>query len=383
MKVLHVIASMAPEWGGPPAAVQGMTSALARQGVYCEIVTARVPAAGDDVPPVPGVPVHCFDTEPPARLWTAYSRKLAAFLDAEAHGFDLVHAHQTMPYPTYAAFRAACKYGLPYVLSPRGDLAAWCLRHKGFRKWVYRKVLLDGVLESADALHAVSPAEAARAAELGYETPTFMIPNGVAWGEPKPRAASEFLARYPTLAGRRIVLFLGRLHRIKGVDVLARGFSMVAARFPDAALLIAGPDAGARGTMESILARTGVLDRAVFTGLLTGDHKRAALRCADLFVQLSYTEGFSHTILEALEAELPVVISEGCNFPDVAEHGAGFIVPLHEAAVCEAIGKLLSDDRLGARMGRNGRKLVRERYTWQAAAASMAACYRRLLQQNP
>ena len=383
MKVLHVTASMSPKWGGPPVAVQGLTLALIRQGVHCEIVTARGPVAGNDVLAVPGVPVHCFDTKPPARFWAAYSRKLGRFLDSEAQGFDLVHAHQTMVYSTYVAFRAARKHALPYVLSLRGELDVWPLRHKGFKKWVYRKALLDNVLKSADALHVVSPAEAARATELCCETPKFMIPNGVALGEPNPSAASEFLARYPTLAGRRVVLFLGRLHQKKGVDVLARGFSMAATRFPDAVLLVVGADEGARGTMESILERAGVSDRTVFTDLLTGDQKRAAFQCAELFVLPSYSEGFSNSVLEALAAGLPVVISEQCNFPEVAEHGAGFVVPSNDVSVCEAIGKLLSDARLGARMGCNGRKLVEERYTWQSAAASMAACYRTLLRQSP
>ena len=197
MKVLHVAASMSPKWGGPPVAVQGLTSALVRQGVYCEIVTARGSTVGNDVLSTPGIPMHNFDTEPPARFWPAYSRKLGGFLDAGAGNFDLIHAHQTMPYTTYAAFRAARKHALPYVLSLRGDLAAWALRHKGFRKWVYRKALLDNVLKSADALHVVSPAEAARAAELCCETPKFMIPNGVALGEPSPSVSVRVPGEVP------------------------------------------------------------------------------------------------------------------------------------------------------------------------------------------
>ena len=380
MRVLHVVAGMAPELGGAPAGVRGLTSALRQRGVHCEIATTRRPGAGADAPPVPGVPMHCFPTEFPAPFWPAFSRKLGRFLDAAAGGFDLVHAHQTLPYSTCAAFRAARKHALPCVLSLRGDLAAAALRYKRGRKWIYRRVLLDRMLRSADALHAVSRAEAGRVAELGYETPTFLVPNGVSPDEPDLPAASDLAARYPELAGRRVVLFLGRLHRIKGVDVLARSFARVAAKFPDTVLLVVGPDDGARGTMESILRSNGVLERAVFTGPLTGDPKRAALQCADLLVQPSYTEGFSNAVLEALAAGLPVVISESCNFPEVADHGAGFVVPLNDVAVSEAVGTLLADGRLGARMGREGRKLVTERYTWQAAAASMAGCYQRLLQ---
>ena len=378
-----MIASMAPERGGAPAGVRGLTSALRQRGVHCEIATTGWLGAGADAPPVPGVPMHRFPTEFPAPFWPAFSRKLGRFLDAAAGSFDLVHAHQTLPYSTYAAIRAARKHALPYVLSLHGDLAAAALRYKRGRKWIYRRVLLDRMLRSADALHAVSRAEAGRVAELGYVTPTFLVPNAVSPDEPDLSAASDLAARYPGLAGRRVVLFLGRLHRIKGVDVLARSFARVSAKFPDTVLLVVGPDDGARGTMESILRSNGVLERAVFTGPLTGDLKRAALQCADLLVHPSYTEGFSNAVLEALAAGLPVVISESCNFPEVADHGAGFVVPLNDVAVCEAVGTLLADGRLGARMGRNGRKLVTERYTWRAAAASMAGCYRRLLQRNP
>ena len=229
----------------------------------------------------------------------------------------------------------------------------------------------------------MSQGEATRVAELGYETPMYLVSNGVDLDEAAPHAKSEFLKNYPMLAGKRVILFLGRLHRIKGVDVLARCFATLASIFPDTVLLVAGPDDGARGEMRSILRKAGVLNRTVFTGLLTGDRKLAAYQCADLFVTLSYGDAFSNAILEALAARLPVVISEHCNFPEVAEHGAGFVVPLDDASVCEAIGKLLSDVRLGARMGRNGGKLVEERYAWQSTAASMAACYWTLLRNDP
>lgn len=383
MRVLHVIPSMSPKLGGAPAAVRGLTLALARQGVRCEIVTTRGPVAGTDALPVPGVPVHRFDTEFPAPFWPGFSRKLGAFLDAEARRFDLVHSHQTLSYSTYAAFRAARNHALPYVLSLRGELAEECLRHKRYRKWIYRQVLLNGIVRSADALHIVSRAEASHAAVLGYHTPTFLVPNGIFLDEAVPPATVDLTVEYPRLAGKRVILFIGRLHWVKGLDVLARSFAMVAGEFPDSVLLVVGPDEGARGTMESILRSNGVLEQAVFTGLLTGDHKRAAFQCADLLVMPSYSEGFSNAILEALGASLPVVISDRCNLPEVAEHGAGFVVPSNDMAVCEAIGKLLSDDGLGARMGHNGRNLVTERYTWQSSAASMVDRYRSLLRTSP
>lgn len=379
MRVLHVITSMSPEYGGPVTGARGLTSALVQQGVHCEIVTAR---GLTEVLPTPGVKIHQFDTELPAPFWRAYSRKMARFLDAEAGSFDIIHTYEIMSYATCAAFRAARKHVVPIVIQTGGSLSIPSLRRKRFRKWIYRRLLLDNILNSANALQVISQGEAARIAELGYETPMYLVPHGVALDEAAPCARSEFLEDYPALVGKRVILFLGRLHRIKGVDVLARCFATLASIFPDTVLLVAGPDDGARGEMRSILRKAGVLDRSVFTGLLTGDRKLAAYQCADLFVTLSYSDAFSNAVLEALAAGVPVVISEHCNFPEVAQHEAGFVVPLDDASVCEAIGNLLSDARLGARMGRNGRRLVEECYTWRSAAASMAACYRTLLRRS-
>ena len=131
--------------------------------------------------------------------------------------------------------------------------------------------------------------------------------------------------------------------------------------------------------MESILTSGGVIDRTIFTGMLTGKDKLAALSSADIFVLPSYSEGFSIAVLEAMAARLPVVISEGCNFPEVSEHDAGFVVEANEKPVAEAISALLSNSDLRARMGENGRKLVSERYTWQAAASKIADLYRTLV----
>ena len=163
--------------------------------------------------------------------------------------------------------------------------------------------------------------------------------------------------------------------------ILARSFVRVASGFQDVVLLIVGPDEdGTRNTVEQILRTAGVLDRAVFTGMLTGGDRLAAFACADVFVLTSYAEGFSHAVLEALAAGLPVVISEQCNFPEVAEANAGFVVPTEEAPVAEAISALLSD---GTRhVGRNGRRLVMERYTWPAIAESTADFYRTLIRTH-
>lgn len=377
---------MAPEQGGPVVSVQGLTSALLQAGIHCEIFTTFWEKDGADAMPSCAVPINRFEVEFPAHFWAGYSKRLTKTLwDRIGSGaFDLIHVHEPWHYPGFIAFLAARKYNIPYVLSPRGSFKKWCLRHKAFKKWIYMRMIQGHILKFADALHALTNEEMKSISELGYKTPVFVTPNGIdpSLFEYSPDI-SEFLVAYPDLLGKRVVLFMGRLHSIKGLDVLARGYVNLSHKFKDIALLVVGPDEdGTQKRMEAILETSPSLRSAVFTGMLTGKDKLAALACADLFVLSSYSEGFSTAILEALAAELPVVISRQCNFPEVSQHNAGFVVEPNDIAVTEAISTLLSDDELRTRMGHNGRNLVREKYTWSAIAASMASFYRRLVAQR-
>ena len=383
LKVLHIIVSLAPEQGGPAVSVPGLTQALAEAGIHCEIFTTNWKGVGDDAMLPSAVPIHRFDAGFPARFWPAYSKGLGKALwnKIGSGAFDLVHVHEPWHYAGFIAFRAARKHGIPYVLSPRGALQELCLRQKAFKKWIYRMMIQNRILKSADAIHAIVQAEKTQISELGYKTPVFVAPNGINMGpfECLPDV-SDFLAAYPKLLGKRVILYLGRLHPNKGLEVLAQSYVKIAHRFKDSALLIVGPDEdGSRKRMESILKTSPALGSTVFTGLLTGWKKLAALACADLFVLASYSDVIGNATLEALAAGLPVVISRQCNFPEVSEHDAGLVIEPNDAAVTEAISTLLSDDQLRTRMGQNGRNLVREKYSWDAIAASMAGLYQRLV----
>ena len=376
---------MSPEWGGPVTALQGLTAALEEQGVQSEIATTRGRRVGESDAPTPHSVVHRFDTDILARFWTAHSRHVAKFLKNRIREFDVVHVHEIWHYPGYVGFRAARECRIPYVLSPRGELHEQRLRHKRLKKRLYMTMLQSQIIDSADSIHALTMAEKTRIRQLGFTAPVFVSPNGVRLIHVQNSAKDvpAFLSRYPQLANKRIILFLGRMHSIKGLDVLAESFSKIAEKFQDSMLLLVGPDEDDTiRRMKSALRSSGNLDRVVFTGTLTGSDKWVAYHCAHTFVLPSYAEGFSNSVLEAMSAGVPVIISEQCNFPEVANHGAGFVVEAREQHVTDAITALLSDDDLHRRMGQNGRRLVSERYTWPNIAASMSGLYRRVIEER-
>ena len=380
LRVLHVVTSMAAQWGGTATAVAGLTKALGDFGVLSEIVTTTDASEGPLLA-TPHLTPQCFERGLGARVWSGYSPALAAHLERAIGDFDVVHVHGIWHFGGWLAARLAKRKGVHYVVSLRGGLGRGPRhkRHKRLKKRIYRALLLDAMLRNASALHAVSAAEYEYAAQLGLGTPVFVCPNGVDLAAFDELAGGATATEHETLRNRRVVLYMGRIDSLKGLDVLAQAFVEVAKERDDVALLVAGRDED--GTLEAMrrtLREAGVADRVVLAGFLVGEQKAAALARADMFVLSSYSEGFSNAVVEALAAGLPVAISRECNFPEVEEANAGFVVPSNPAEVAKAIAAILADAHLAKRMGENARRLVEEHYQWPAIANRMAQRYRAL-----
>ncbi len=388
MRVLHVLVSMAADAGGPAACVQGLTAALAGHDVQCEIATTHGGRTKAEPLPTPGVRVHGFPLSPLARLWNAHSPALARFLADNAGRFDAIHIHEPWHYPGFAAWRIAQRHGIASVLSTHGGLGERALANKRWRKQAYMGAVQRRMLDSQLAVHVLTPVEAADIARQGVAAPVLEAPNGVPvelLSRLDRALADGLLRRFPQLRDKQVVLFLGRVVAGKGPELLAQCFTALADRFPDAALLVAGPpeEADTQRRMHAVLAEAGALHRVAFAGLLTGDDKLGALALARIFVLPSRFEGFPIAPVEAIAAGVPAVISEHCNFPEVAEADAGFVLPLEEAAFATAIETLLADPDRCAAMGANGKRLAAERFAWDAIAKSFAELYRRVSLHEP
>jgi glycosyltransferase involved in cell wall biosynthesis len=139
----------------------------------------------------------------------------------------------------------------------------------------------------------------------------------------------EFYASFPQLAGKRLALFLARLHPKKGCDLLIRAFARVAFRDPLLHLVMAGPDeCGWRTELESLAARLGIHSRVVWTGPLYGAVKQGALGAADVLALPSHTENFGISVVEAMACGVPVLVSNEVNiWREIESDGAGLAAP--------------------------------------------------------
>ncbi len=205
-----------------------------------------------------------------------------------------------------------------------------------------------------------------------------IIPNGIdAAGFRSSSSVSDEQLGVPP--GVSVILFLGRLHPFKGVERLLSAFIRVANEFPNAMLVLAGPDEF--GMSERLKARSreaGLSNRVILTGMVTGERKLDWLARANLFCLPSDGEGFSIAVLEAMASATPVLLSPGCHFPEASTHGAGVIVSNHIGSIAEAMGSLLRDCRENLIVtGDRARVLVETDYQWEHVVDRLLDVYGR------
>lgn len=385
MKILHVIPSMDPAAGGPPMVAARFAAAQAKLGCQMEIVSYRFPMAEariiSSLKTIPDFEKVKLEYLPPlTKFERIFARGARRRLQPYLRQFDLIHLHGVWDPIIYAIGRLSEKIAKPYVVTLHGMLDPWALDQKRLKKKIAMALGYKHMMDHAAFLHYLNVDELRLTENLHLKAPAKIIPNGIFLEEIDPLPEKGlFRAQHPEFAQARLVVFLSRLHYKKGLDYLADAFAIVAREFPDAHLVVAGPDDGVRADFESQIDRLGIKSRVHLVGAIYGPMKLAFLRDCDCFCLPSRQEGFSVAILEALACEAPVVISPECHFPEVKESNSGIIAELKPAAIAAGIAAILRDPAVARQMGQNGRKLVISRFTWPQAAQQLINAYSEVL----
>lgn len=389
MRALHVVPSLSLRFGGPPVAVVDAALALRGLGWDCVIVATDLaePASWSgsrvvdaDLPEgACEADVRLYPARWPYRL--AYAPALGRALEELTPSVDVVHIHMLFQYPQFAAFRAARRAGVPYVVTPHGALDPHLRRRSRLLKLLTDLLWQRRMLDGAAALHFTTQEEARLVSDLGFRAPALVAPNGIRWASFQ-RLPSGRLFRQSYLGGHGgpVVMNLGRLSHKKGLDILVRAFARAAREHRDAVLALVGPDdEGLTPGLRSLAAAEGVADRVVFVGMLAGDEKRAALAAADIWALPSHTENFGLAVVEAMAAGKAVVISPAINLAsEIAAADAGVVRPQEPDAFADAFVALLRDAGRREELGQQARAFAR-RFDWSAVAPSWAALYERAL----
>jgi glycosyltransferase involved in cell wall biosynthesis len=375
LRLVHVIQILDPEGGGAVAAVKSTCAALAEQGHEVTLyATDRHPKqAGESK----GYRTVAFPMEfPPMAISLGFARAFSRLKDV-----DLVHIHQLYRFPqSFAAFFCR-RHGIPYCIQPHGSLdpVVYFKRERRATKRLYERWIERRNLENAAGIIYTARGEKEAADFLNLPTPPFIVPLGLHLSEFE-QGVKGFRDRYG-LKDRELVVWMGRLVPVKGLDILLRAFAELASQRPNAVLVLVGPDTENYAVvLQRIIKDIGLSpDRVVFTGLLRGEEKLAALKEADLFVLPSYTENFALAAMEALAMGCPVVISDRVKIaPDIAQAEAGLVIAPREEELVSAMISLLSDQGRRHRMRKAALAFVRQ-YDWPVVVGKLETAYRTMI----
>lgn len=377
MKYLHVIASLDPVNGGPPEAVRQLSLAAARQGHAPEIATLDAPDApfGAEC----GCPVHQLG--PSAGGNFRFSARLRPWLRNELPRFDAVVVDGLWQYHGPAVRIEARHANIPYFVYPHGMLDPW-FRHafpaRHAKKQLYWLAVERRVVRDARALLFTCEEERrlARHTFWPYRAAEFVAPIGTPGPACDAAAGREaFLARFPALRGRPFLLFMGRIHPKKGIDLLLRAVARLQADGAHWPVVVAGPDAdGELPALRRLADSLGLRD-VTWAGMLTGDVKWGAMYCGSAFVLPSHQENFGIVVAEALACGLPVLISNRVNiWREIEADEAGMVDEDSEAGTTRLL-KAWSSLDAGARAGfsERARRTFASRFHVDAAARSLVA----------
>jgi glycosyltransferase involved in cell wall biosynthesis len=294
---------------------------------------------------------------------------MAAALQRDGMSVDIVHLHSVFLWPTLVAARWAASSGRPYILTPRGMLAAELIaRRSRWAKRAWIALFERSTIARAAAVHLTSNGELADFTAMGFQARRVeVIPNGVD-PPPFPDASEAHVSiRKP------YVLFIGRVSWKKGLDRLIPAMATV----PAAELLIVGnDDEGYRSTLEAIGKRHCVSDRVHFLGEVDGSEKWSLIRRAALLALTSYNESFGLVVLEAMAAGCPVLVTPEVGLAtEVLASGAGVVVPGDPDAIGSAIRGLLQRPEERRRMGEQGSYAANSKYSWASIADRIESLY--------
>lgn len=379
MRVLHVVPSLDPSTGGPARSVPALCGALQAAGTNVSLYTFRRPGApatvnnNDD-----GFLIDWYHPWSGTRQLPtgSFYRRLCR----EVNNVDLVHLHSIWNPAISAAALACRRAGAPYIVSVRGMLQTKALHRKRWLKEIYYRLCERYTLAGAHALHFFTQGEAADSRYVADgKVPFVVIPNGVDPDLAHGIQRGRFRSGYAPLQGKRIMLFLGRVHWSKGLELQLDTLALLLKDFPTLVWVLAGPDSGAWSRLWSLARRRGLEAHILWTGLLSRQRCLEALADADMFVLTSRHETHSMAMNEALAIGAPVIVTDTVHCDEVQRWGAGYVVHRDPQHLAAAIGDILRHPEKADRMREAGRQLVAERLAWPKVADAMVRVYEAIL----
>jgi glycosyltransferase involved in cell wall biosynthesis len=378
MNILHVIPSLAWERGGPSAVVRALVRHQTEAGHRVSILTTNQGLRHGQKPIDlgPGAIVSQLSVLGSDRI--AYSPGFARAARAELRDVDVAHVHSIFTHPIHVALREARVLEVPAILRPCGQLHLYSLTRSRWQKWAYLKLWGRMVRGACRAWHYTSDHEAHDSWPWD-SSPRFVLPNGIEPAEydvDRARARVTVAKRWPQLGDAPYVLFLGRLHPKKRLDLLMEAF--LAGSPAPAKLVVAGPDQDGHWDRlaASYLNNRAANGRVIRVEMVTGKDKINLLAGACLFALPSEHENFGIAALEALAVGTVALLSPHVDLAEAAvAEGIAYSAPLEAKVWSDQFASLLADIPALELLSDKARIWARDNYSWSYLASELTRHY--------
>lgn len=369
MKVAHCIASMDRDAGGTTTAVYDILKAESCR-LQLELYTLKTddPISLDDVK---GLSFY-------AEQGTLLDYSLSLEEKMLVSNADLFHSHGLWNLPMHQMIKVAYKLGRPYIVSIHGMLEPWSLQQSKLKKKIAMVLYQHDDLKHANCLHATALSEAEAIRRLGYKNPIAVIPNGIN------------LSDYPVkesilIKEKRKILFLSRIHPKKGIELLIDAWEGVDDYIKAGweIEIVGNGESDYVAALQKIIRDKDLQKQIKIVGPKFGLDKIAVYHSADLFVLPTYSENFGIVIAEALACGIPVITTKGTPWQELEEYNAGKWIDVGVDFLRNALEEtLIQDNGTLIEMGRNGRKLIVEKYSIESVAVSFVKLYEWILNRK-
>jgi D-inositol-3-phosphate glycosyltransferase len=320
----------------------------------------------------------------------SFAAQILDFAAAENISYDLLYSHYWLSGEVACLLRPQLAAGWAHIAHTLGMVKNRTLA-AGARPEPELRIRVEGEVAQQANLLVASTADEALELIDGYGADpqrVYIVPPGVDLGTFQPINRAEARRRIGYGSGR-LLLFVGRLERLKGVEVAIRALALLRdRRHDDVRLLILGEDShegdeSEKVRLKAIASEAGVRDRVDFVGSVAHHELPYFYAAADACVMPSYSESFGLVALEAQACACPVIASGVSGLRSVVrDEVSGYLIDEHDpAAYAERIGRLLENGELAQQMGRRGR-LLAQRFSWTRTADRLEGLFDQVVEAN-
>lgn len=375
MKVLQVIQFFGPKHGGSFAVAYELTKHLAKCGHEVIVITTDFEFDvnfATSLEAVEVIPFHCqlnvggFLVSP----------SMNTYLKENINKFDIIHMHNFRTYQNILVQKYAKKYSVPYVLQAHGSVSR--IIEKKSLKYIYDVFYGNRLLKDASNVVAVSDVEVAQYLEMNVPLEKVaVVPNGIDVGSFSSLPEKGSFKKKHNINEKHMILFLGRLHEIKGIDFLIKSYAELIKERTNVILVLAGPDDGYLEKAKSLVEELTLNEHVKFTGFINGAEKLAAYVDADVLVYPSIFEIFGLVPFEAIMCGTPVIVTDDCGCGELIKTAKCGLLVKYEFVndLKEMMLFVLENPDKGVEMVNNGINYIRINLSWDKIVMIMENLY--------